>query len=93
MKDYFSEADPFHQGASYVSGTSVTRKGSIDYLLETKQKGDKMRSLLLKLSFVVAIFAQILVFDSRAVFAWFYRKVSNDNKGAAYLWEVRGWKE
>ena len=33
--------------------------------------GDKMRSLLLKSSFVIAIFAQILVFDSRAVFAWF----------------------
>jgi len=30
-----------------------------------------MRSLLLKFSFVVAIFAQILVFDSRTVFAWF----------------------
>ena len=59
-------------GTSYVSETSVTQKGSIDYLLETKQRGgDKMRSLLLKSSFVVAIFAQILVFDSRAVFAWF----------------------
>ena len=30
-----------------------------------------MRSTLLKFSFVIAIFAQILVFDSRAVFAWF----------------------
>jgi hypothetical protein len=30
-----------------------------------------MRSLLLTFSFVAAMFAQILVFDSRSVFAWF----------------------